>query len=253
MGNQKQLNQHKLCNEWEQLERNPKENCDISSSAVRKGLAYGITRNLLLLFLMVSLLMGVSSCGKAKKKRDAIRKQTEMLANEMENGDTQSTKKKIKAEETHQEMQKSFKPKSFPKKGAEQVNDLFKEGDARLNSKIIKKLIKTVEDLKTVDKENPDEILASLQKNGYNDISEYTHDFVFVATCFEALRQIASLDELLTHSDIDLNTGEGVAVVVMTKIPIEQTIAAGELTLEDVKAAYKNWDLMDELMRISGN
>lgn len=213
--------------------------------------------------LVLSLLMGACTRGvahrvsnksmhryekKLKKWADALEDEVADYAKEHE-----KLQKEIAKKEQLKEMSEFTRPESFPKKGANEVNDLFKEGDARLSPKTIKKLTETIEDLKKVDRTNMDEVLASLERNGYNNLEDYKNDYVFVATCFEAIKQISSLDDFLTTSDIDLKTGEGVAVLVMAKIPIEQTIAAGNLTLEDVKVAYKNWDELDELMKLSAN
>ncbi len=211
--------------------------------------------------LVLSLLMGACTRGvahrvsnksmnryekKIKKWADALEDEVADYAKEHE-----KLQKEIAKKEQLKEMSEFTRPEAFPKKGANEVKDLFKEGDARLSPKTIKKLTETIEDLKKVDRTNMDEVLASLERNGYNNLEDYKNDYVFVATCFEAIKQISSLDDFLTTSDIDLKTGEGVAVLVMAKIPIEQTIAAGNLTLEDVKVAYKNWDELDELMKLS--
>lgn len=185
---------------------------------------------------------------KYKKWADALEEEVAEYAQEYE-----KLQKEIETAESYQKTDANIKPKAFPQKAADEVKELFKEGDVRLNTEIIKKLETTIKDLKTIDKENVDEMLAALERNGYNDLPEYMSEIIFVSSSFEALKQLVSLEEHLESSKMEGELPGGVSYMSIFKVTLGQTISLGNLTLEDVKAAYKNWDELDELMKLSGN
>ncbi len=143
------------------------------------------------------------------------------------------------------------KPRLFPEEAAEFAKDWFAKGELKVTDEKIEKLIDVTKELKTLGNNQQAEQLKIIEIYGYSGIEEYQKDYLASIMAFEGLKGLIALQKLIDASSSEQKVAQAFTLDKAVESIVKQTFATGNVTRSDVDAAFKNWNQLVELSKLS--
>jgi hypothetical protein len=160
----------------------------------------------------------------------------------------------LEEEETQKEVELAdpeAKPEKYPQDAIEYAEDWFSKDESDFSAETITNLIKLMKELKKYDKSQRDEMLDVLSNYGYDDIEEYTNDAKKAIISPKALKTLESLQLLIDATDEEQKVAEDYTLDKAIESVVQQSLKEGNLTQEDIRLAYENWDKLTEYSELT--
>lgn len=210
-----------------------------------KTLAY-ILAALIALFLIIGtvIYMGSKSLiGYSEKKIEQKLKELEDIGKEIETEYEKSaeTLKELEQDEADTEH---AKPEKFPTDACDRFKEKFSSGNDVISTEKLKKVINATEAIQEYDNSQSEEILKTLQVNGFETTAEYASSIMESTYAIQALNGLVALQAILDSSDEEKKAASMFTLDRGLEEMVIQMIAAGKLTEKDMRTLYDNWDLL---------
>lgn len=138
------------------------------------------------------------------------------------------------------------KPEKYPQEAVEFAEDWFSENESDFSAETITNLIKLTKELNKYDKSQREEMLEVLNNYGYDDIDAYTLHAKKAIISHKALKTLESLQLLIDATDEEQKVAKDYTLDEAIESVVQQSLREGDLTKEDIRVAYENWDKLTE-------
>lgn len=138
------------------------------------------------------------------------------------------------------------KPENFPYKALEQVKMHLSDGNGVITKEKIERLVRLTQMLDENENEN-DRIAELVKEYGYNDLNEYTNDYLAIISGITAVSSLNAMEQLINASGQSKKVAGDFKVDEMLKNAAIQSIQSGKLTESDLIIVFNNWDSVKEL------
>ena len=145
------------------------------------------------------------------------------------------------------------KPDPYPTDAIEfaKEKEWFSQKDSDFSRKTISSLIDMIKELREFDKSQEAEMLEVMKNYGYEDLDKYQYDVNKTLISHQALKGLESLQIIISSSEKEQTVAEAFTLDQAIEGLVKQSLEAGDLTIEDMRVAYDNWDLLTEFNEIT--
>jgi len=210
-----------------------------------KILAY-VLAALIALFLIIGIgtyMATKSFIGASEKKIEKQLKELEKIGEEMES-EYEKAAEAIAEEDSDAGY---TKPDEFPAEACEKFKDKFSTSKDVISEENLRKLIKATDAIKEYEKTQSEEILKTLQVNGFETMDEYYSSLMSSVYGFQALGGLIAVQTIMNSSDEEKKSASMFTLDKGMEEMVVQMITAGKLTEQDMHTLYENWDYMVEM------
>jgi len=181
-----------------------------------------------------------ASYGEVLKELEGIEEQVAKVGEAIEDADVTS-------------VNPIAKPDPYPADAIElaKEREWFSQKESDFSRETISDLIDMIKELREFDKGQETEMLKVMKSYGYDDIDKYQYDVNKTLISHQALKGLESLQILISSSDKEQTVAEGFTLDQAIEGMVKQSLKAGDLTSEDMRVAYDNWDLLAEFNEIT--
>lgn len=208
-----------------------------------KTLAY-ILAGLIALFLIIGVVayMGAKSfVGYSEKKIEQKLKEIEKIGKELEAEYERSAEALAELDEADSEY---AKPDEFPTDACERFKEKFSSSNDVISREKLQKVINATEAIQEYNKSQSEEILKTLQVNGFETTAEYASAIMESTYAIQALNGLVAVQAIIDSSDEEKKAASMFTLDKGLEEMVNQMIAAGKLTENDMRTLYDNWDLL---------
>jgi hypothetical protein len=145
------------------------------------------------------------------------------------------------------------KPDPYPTDAIEfaKEKEWFSQKESDFSRKTISSLIDMIKELREFDKSQEAEMLEVMKNYGYEDLDKYQYDVNKTLISHQALKGLESLQIIISSSEKEQTVAEFFTLDQAIEGLVKQSLEAGDLTIEDMRVAYDNWDLLTEFNEIT--
>jgi hypothetical protein len=215
------------------------------SEKTAKTLAY-ILAGLIALFLIIGVVayMGSKSLiGYSEKKIEQKLKELEDIGKEME-AEYEKSAETLKELEQDEADTEHAKPEKFPADACDRFKEKFSSGNDVISTEKLQKVINATEAIQEYDNSQSEEILKTLQVNGFETTAEYASAIMESTYAIQALNGLVAVQAIMDSSDEEKKAASMFTLDRGLEEMVNQMIAAGKLTESDMRTLYDNWDLL---------
>jgi hypothetical protein len=137
---------------------------------------------------------------------------------------------------------KNTKPERFPEQAAEQAKDWLSKGSNQLSNDKINKVIKATHAIKGMDSSQASDIYKVLQTFGYTEVEAYYRDILQATMAFEGLKGLVAMQAIIDAADDEKKAAKMFTFDLALESMVKQTAGTANLTIEDMRTTYNNWD-----------
>jgi hypothetical protein len=217
-----------------------------------------VLASILAFFIILGLLLGsgarsISNYGLNKYERELNK--LEKMANDFEKSsanyekDYEKMLEDLESEDNdYQSDETAEKPNAFPSKAAERGSDWFKKSNDVISETMIDKVVGITNELREIDQSKPDVVQRVFKKYGYANADEYGKDFMAIVSSFTALQGLVGLEEIMNSSEEEKKSAEAFGLDQVMVNMVKQSVENSNLTMNDIRVAYDNWDELSALI-----
>ncbi|HOP04645.1 MAG TPA: Yip1 family protein [Tenuifilaceae bacterium] len=194
---------------------------------------------LLVLFLIIGMgarKAATTFTGLTEQKLEERVKELEKIGKELEDVAEESV-----------EMDDYYKPEKFPAEACEKFKDVFYDGDPVVNAGKLEKLVDATMAIKEYENTQTEEILKTLQANGFETAEEYVATAMQSAYGFQTLGGLFAIQHIIDSPKDEQVAAEAFTMDVAMEEMVKQMVNAGKFTEEDMHTLYDNWSVLVEM------
>ncbi len=140
-----------------------------------------------------------------------------------------------------------YKPEKFPADACEKFEDVFFDGDPVVSSDKLKNLVKATQAIKEYENTQTEEIVKTLQANGFENTEEYVTTAMQSAYGFQTLGGLFAVQYIIDSPKDEQVAAEAFTMDVAMEEMVKQMVNAGKFTEKDMHTLYDNWDILVEM------